>query len=115
MMVWIIVISLIVLSLALKIGMKLRKSQMHQRVLHALENNYSQEISERDGWEDTFRTELAKTQLLLDNGDITDEEYLLQSEFLLERYREIEQKYHGTDTRGIHDYPDYLNSPYYDY
>lgn len=88
---------------------------MKEKVAQTLQKGNEWPHSDAAVWEENLRAELAKTQIMLDRGEISDEEYLIQSEFLLERYREIERKYHSSDTEVIYDYQDYSNFPYYDY
>jgi hypothetical protein len=110
---WLIVIALIVIPLIFKLRSNFKQNNAMEEILNSLEKHSPQDLAEIVKWEETLRLEFAKAQVLLDRGEITEDEFIVQSKLLLEKHREIEQKYNITEAEMVEYYQNYCNSPSY--
>lgn len=111
---WLILIALILITLVFKMRSNLKQNNAVEGTVNALQKHSPQELAEIVKWEETLRLKLAEAQLLLDRGEITDDEFIVQTKLLLEKHKEIEQKYNISEAEMHEFYQNYRNFPSYD-
>ena len=100
---WIFIIA-IGIFLVWKMSKNVKANNAAEVVLNGLEKHSPDELTEIVQWEFQLRIKLAELKFLSENGKLSDDEFFVMSKVLLEKHREIEQKYNVTEEEMVNYY-----------
>ena len=91
----------IVIPLIIKMKSNLTRNNATQEVIDLLQKYSPEELYEIVEWEEKLRLEISKSKILLDRGEITDQEYNKRNALILRKHKEIEHKYNVTESEMV--------------